>query len=341
MSSPQVGSAPNPNDEFARLHEENERLRGANETLNQELRELENKYTRVFIEGTQKEQQARPMQLLRNAQDGIFFSNAKGEIVFINPYLGGILGLGDDEKKLIGKPLPPTVWEDQNELPTINEDLASYGQIRDRLVIMRNQRSGERVYISLSSVAVRDPYGKMIGAQHVLCNITSKMRITEELRVRNQFLSILTSLIAPRQAAADLNTLLAEILTKLLDALATPAQGAIYLKAEGDEQLTEVIRLYHNTEGNMSDSKLHEAATQAITDGHLIVHQQTLSEKDGSTLAAPLVAELDPIGVIVFEAASSRIYTETEQEMLNVVALGLAWTVKYFWLNSVAATQAS
>jgi PAS domain S-box-containing protein len=326
-----------PAEESTRLSEENAHLREENHNLNQELRELENKYSRVLIEGSRKDQDARPLQLLRNAQDGVYFSNASGEVVFINPYLGAILGLGEDEKKIIGKPLPEQVWEDKGDRDGINNDLANYGQIKDRLVIMRNMRSGERVYVSLSSVAVNDPFGKMVGAQHVLCNISSKMRITEELRVRTSFLAVLTNLIAPRQDNPDINKLMVESLTMLLDAFASPAQGAIYLKGENNDEPVQAALLGYQLEGEPDAAGLREAADKVFTSGEAITHTQGRNDHRLPLLAVPLLAEHQVVGALVIAAATKRSYSDTEREMLNVIALGIGWTVKYFVLRSSLA----
>ncbi len=321
-----------PAEDSIALREENARLRQENDSINQELRELENKYSRVLIEGSRKDQDARPMQLLRNAQDGVYFSNANGEVVFINPYLGSILGLAQDEKKLIGKPLPDHVWEDKSDRDGINTDLASYGQIKDRLVIMRNIRSGERVYVSLSSVAVRDPFGKMVGAQHVLCNISSKMRITEELRVRTSFLVVLTNLIAPRYDVPDLNVLMSESLTMLLDAFASPAQGAVYLKDEHSDELMLAALCGYELDGEADQKTLHEEAVKVIATGEPITRQGG-RDQQLPLLAVPLRAEGQVVGALVIDAATSRTYSDTEREMLNLIALGLGWTVKYSWMR--------
>ena len=332
-TQPNQTNSHNPAEDNAALREENTRLREENSSINKELRELENKYSRVLIEGSRKEQDARPMQLLRNAQDGVYFSNAQGEVVFINPYLGTILGLGEDEKKIIGKPLPDHVWEDKSDREGINNDLTNYGQIKDRLVIMRNIRSGSRVYVSLSSVAVRDPFGKMVGAQHVLCNITSKMQITEELRVRTQFLAVLTKLIAPRTDHPTFSTLMSESLSLLLDAFASPAQGAVYLKSAPDDQPVEAAVLGYELEGMPDENKLRDVAHEVITNGKPITRKGGRSDSSMPLLAVPLVAEGEVIGAMVIEAATPRNYTDIEIEMLNVVALEIGWTLKYLQLR--------
>ncbi len=332
-TQPNQTTSPNPAEDDATIRDENARLREENKSINQELRDLENKYSRVLIEGSRKEQDARPMQLLRNAQDGVYFSNASGEVVFINPYLGTILGLGEDEKKIIGRRLPDHVWEDRSDRDGIDNDLANYGQIKDRLVILRNVRNGERVYVSLSSVAVRDPFGKMVGAQHVLCNISSKMRITEELRVRTQFLAVLTNLISPREDNPDINKLMTESLTMLLEAFASPAQGAIYLKGENNGEPLQTALLGYQLEGEPDAVGLREAAEKVFATGEGITQPQGRSDNSLPLLAVPLLAEHEVVGALVIKAATKRSYSDTEREMLNLIALGIGWTVRYIQLR--------
>jgi PAS domain S-box-containing protein len=334
MSGIQLGIEANLSDEIARLRAENEHLLEENGNLNKELHQLENKYARVLIEGTQKEQPGRPMQLLHNAQDGIFFSNVSGEVVFINPYLSGILGLGADEKKLVGKPLPLEVWDDRAELASINEDLSTYGQIRDRLVIMRHQRSGERVYISLSSVAVRDPYGKMIGAQHVLCNITSKMRIAEELRVRTQFLVVLTNFVAMLKGNTDLDKLLSESLVKLLEALGNSAYSCIYLKRADAADPTLVAEQHNKGWEKVDASEILDLARQVISSAEQVTQPLSHPRKALPLVGVPMMVGGSALGALLIAEPSDRIYSESDMEMLNLIASELALAVEYNWLRA-------
>lgn len=322
-------------DELSALRQENTRLRDENNNLSDELHNLENKYSRVLIEGTQKEQESRPMRMLHNAQDGVFFSNSAGDVVFINPYLSTILGLDGDEQKLIGRPLPTKVWDDDRDLASINSDLASYGQIKDRLIIMRNANSGERVYISLSSVAVRDPYGKMVGAQHVLCNITSKMRITEELQMRNQFLAVLTNFIALIKGNADLHTLLSQSLAKLLEAMSITTYVAVYLRDR--QNGAAILVAEHNQADDTPDTDANMAiAAQAINGGEVV--RKALRREGGVsvTTGVPMLVAGNTVGVLLVTGPSVKSYSDSEMEMLTLVAAELGLAVEYNWLRNGA-----
>ncbi len=289
-----------------------------NETLRAQLTRLENEHARLLIEREYLGTNSKPMNFLRNAQDGVFFSNAAGEVIFLNPYLIQTLGLDDKDEQLLGKPLPDTLWEDPAERQNINQDLEQYGQIKDRLVIMRNQRTHNRVYVSLSSVTVRDRVGKVMGAQHMLCNITSKMGLAEELRQRTQLLAVLAQISKLLSDDTPLDGLLEQSLTDLVTALNIPACACIYLKGAADAAPTLVAQYGHPLAPNhpANDS----LAVQIIATGE----PTSTAEVKG----IPMRVHGAVVGALFIGVSNRHRISDSDMEMLQLVAAELALAVE-------------
>ena len=148
------------------------------EQVKKHLEKVQAELEKVLVEKHFLEESTRHLNFLHNTHDGVFFTNSKDELVFINPYLLQMLEYEDPEA-LVGKPVPDEIWDDPSDKEQLLEDLRTQGFVRERVLTMRNAQD-EPVFVSCSAVSVLDPSNEYVGAEVMLCNITSKQLLQRQ-----------------------------------------------------------------------------------------------------------------------------------------------------------------
>jgi len=125
-----------------------------------------------------------------NAHDGIVYTDTQNRVVYANPYFLKMMKI-EDPAEILGKPLPVYMWEQPTDEGQLFADVKQYGFVRERELSLYN-RDREPVFVACSSVASKDDFGKFIGTEIMLCNITTKRKIQAQLAQRTQSLERVT-----------------------------------------------------------------------------------------------------------------------------------------------------
>ena len=147
--------------------------------LSAKVARLEKQYTRVSLEKNFLERALGDLNFHNNAHDGIVYTDTEDRIVYANPYFLKMMGF-KKKSELLDKPFPDYMWSNEGEAQRLFNDIKKEGFVREREMALNN-RSGQPVFAMCSGVISKDKDGKMLGAEIMFCNITSKRTFQAEL----------------------------------------------------------------------------------------------------------------------------------------------------------------
>jgi len=147
--------------------------------LRAELEDLRKDYSKVQIEKNFLARAMEDLNFHNNAHDGVIYTDADTNVLYANPCFLQMMGLDEDEE-LLNQPLPEYMWADKQDADKLFNDIARDGFVREREVRLNN-RHGEPVFALCSGVASRDEQGNLLGAEIMLCNVTSKRTVEAQL----------------------------------------------------------------------------------------------------------------------------------------------------------------
>lgn len=167
---------------------------------------------------------------------GVFLTNAAQEVILANPSFLRMLGY-ERADEVLGRPLPARHWANPASEQAIEAERRTHGVVRARVVELRD-RDNAPVFVSFSAVPTLNEAGEILGAQHILCDLTEQKRLEGDLYRQNAGLVALTAMAETAAATLDVDELVAATLECVLTAFHLDA-GAIYLhdQATGSLQL--------------------------------------------------------------------------------------------------------
>lgn len=275
---------------------------------------------------------AQHLNVLQNALDGVFFTNERHDLLFINRTLLHLLGYAEaDRERLLGAPLPITHWSNPRDFQVIYQELQQQGWVEGRIVRLA-ATAGTPVLVSLSAIGIRDTQGAFTGAQFRLRPLNDPARRgTAELRAENRELTALTAIA--RSVLSTMNV--AEVMQHLLETVQNlfEVQATwVYLKNR-----EEVLQLVAHSGLSESDAARVGAAAHAFlgfrnaadtgrprlfnytspTSERLIIAQRLGMD---NLAVAPLLAHEQTIGVLVIASSGARLLLESDLLLLERIA---------------------
>src|SRR5205814_685812 len=118
--------------------------------------------------------------LIKNAPDPVFVSDLEGKILQANNAVSELLGFRPDEllEQSLSRFISP---EETREFMAALDEVVERGETRNALLNPRCA-SGEVIPTTLNASALRDPYGRVIGAIGILRDIRAYERVVRDLR---------------------------------------------------------------------------------------------------------------------------------------------------------------
>ncbi len=122
--------------------------------------------------------------------DGFWETSADQKIRYVNP--AGCAMLGYTREELIGAP-PVILWPDVDKAQAMGRKIRSEGILQNEIAELRT-KDGTVKTISMTSRAVFDSEGKMVGFQTVARDVTEQQKTMQELSHRNLELNALNAI---------------------------------------------------------------------------------------------------------------------------------------------------
>ncbi len=158
--------------------------------LRKQLENTQAAFVSVLMEKNFLQRAMADLNFHHNAHDGIVFTDAQDRVVYANPYFLKMMNV-TDPADLLNKPLPEYMWHSREDEKQLFKDVRENGFVRERELNLYN-RDKMPVFVACSSVASKDPEGKFVGTEIMLCNVTTKRKIQVELTERTQSLERVT-----------------------------------------------------------------------------------------------------------------------------------------------------
>jgi len=118
--------------------------------------------------------------LIKNAPDPVFVSDLEGKILQANDAVSEFLGFRPDEllEQSLSRFISP---EETREFMAALDEVVERGETRNAVLHPRSA-SGEVIPTTLNASALRDPYGRVIGAIGILRDMRAYERVVRDLR---------------------------------------------------------------------------------------------------------------------------------------------------------------
>ena len=118
--------------------------------------------------------------LIKNAPDPVFVSDLEGKILQANDAVSEFLGFRPDEvlEQSLSRFISP---EETREFMAALDEVVEHGETRNAVLHPRSA-SGEVIPTTLNASALRDPYGRVIGAIGILRDMRAYERVVRDLR---------------------------------------------------------------------------------------------------------------------------------------------------------------
>src|SRR5438067_11649694 len=118
--------------------------------------------------------------LIKNAPDPVFVSDLEGKILQANDAVYALLGFRTDEvvEQSLSRFISP---EEKREFTAALREVVERGVTRNAVLHPRSA-SGEVIPTTLNASALRDPYGRVIGAIGILRDMRAYERVVRDLR---------------------------------------------------------------------------------------------------------------------------------------------------------------
>jgi len=152
--------------------------------LRSQLEETQRAFVSAVMEKNFFQRAMADLNFHHNAHDGIVFTDKENRIVYANPYFLRMLGISNPEE-ILNKPFPDYMWATPADEEQLFHDVKADGFVRERDLALYNHNR-QPVFVACSSVASKDEDGNFVGTEIMLCNVTTKHRIQNELAERTK-----------------------------------------------------------------------------------------------------------------------------------------------------------
>lgn len=133
----------------------------------EKLRESEEKYRTLF----------------ERVRHGVFVSSREGKFLDCNQALLDMLGY-ESKEELMSIELPRDLYESPEAREAFQQQMERDGFVKD-LELVYKKKDGEKITILLTGHTIKNKYGKVIGYQGLMVDITEKKRYEEQLKELN------------------------------------------------------------------------------------------------------------------------------------------------------------
>jgi len=132
----------------------------------------------------EREKERRFTELFETLQEGVYFSNAEGKLLDVNPALVSMLGYGSKSELLALTPEELNL--DRSEKPVLGMGPEEKHGLRTREIKLRRKDGSAAVCVD-SARAVRDDAGAVVRYQGTLIDVTERRGMEEKIRQQEEF----------------------------------------------------------------------------------------------------------------------------------------------------------
>ena len=297
-----------------------------------------------------QQSQERYRQVTDRANDAILIMDNDGRLSFVNPRTVELSGYTEDE--LLGRRL--------GEILT-NDSRAALGQVlRDRRTVKGDRKearepgvlalemickNGSRRLTEVTTASLSDRQNQMQGWVAIARDVTERTRLREQAERRNRDLSALNAIVSAAGQSLDLDRLLNDVVTTLVEVLKADVAG-ITLIEEGTRLLKvgaykglsdTVVRAVTNFSINETRSLTHEVATTGQT---LLIEDLAQENRlPGSTeivdamglrafVAVPIKSRDEILGVVSLISHRPAAFRQDDLDLLTAIGKSLAVSIE-------------
>jgi PAS domain S-box-containing protein len=264
---------------------------------------------------------------IENSPDGFWQGDFDGKIMFVNDAACRITGFAREE--LTGMRTTDLVIPEDKELrAAAREELLRTGFLINRHTRFRT-KSGEIKTISFTTRVVRDQQGKINGYQSIFRDVTEQQQLFEELRRRNQELSVLNTIANILSHPLEIDPALDQVCEQIASLTATESV-TVYLMDESQQALN--LRAWRGLSDNLMNQVqrlgLDDPATRRIAVGRETIALNDVAQYAEPGLASPraegyhagigvpIQTRGKSIGAIFVGSKTLRQYEQSDVELL-------------------------
>jgi PAS domain S-box-containing protein len=278
--------------------------------------------------------------LFEQVQEGVFVANPDGKLLDCNNAFVRMLGYGNREEAM-AKNIEEEIYASTDQADALRRELELHHYVRNFEVTLK-RKDGVLLTAVQSSIATRDPQGKMERYQGFLLDVTEKKQAEDEIRRRNRELNALNAMAVIATQSFDLDEILNLTLRQVISLLGAET-GSIYL-SDADE------KTYRRRAGwgqrsadraRFSEVQFNEgfgdlvtrSRTEVITPEYLphlppLVAEFIRADGLSSWIWVLLWSKDRPIGIIGISSREVREYTSNDENLLVAIGRQLATTIE-------------
>lgn len=165
-------------------------------SLRGQLEKTQSAYIKVMMERNFLRRATAELNFHNNAHDGIVYTDEADNVIYANPYFLQMMKV-EEATDIIGKPLPDYMWLSADDYTHLRRDVEANGFVRERSLNLHNKHK-EPIFVACSSVASRDDEDKFIGMEIMLCNVTTKHKLQQQLVTQTGHMDQMTEKLRAR-----------------------------------------------------------------------------------------------------------------------------------------------
>ncbi|HEX2912681.1 MAG TPA: GAF domain-containing protein [Chloroflexia bacterium] len=306
-------------------------------------------------------------QVTDRANDAIYIVNSSGNFTFVNHKLTEIVGYTEDEllgrhftdvlrpenRQVVANALreaaqPAAISKSSNRKQSSNPTTISLEVIR---------KDGQQALLEVTVAALTNSQGKLTGWVGIARDVTERTRMREQVERRNRDLTALNAVISTAGQSLELDKLLNDVVTTLVNVLRADVAGITLIEEEtrllkvgAYKGLSDtVVRAVTNASIEESESLTREVAT---TGKPILIEDMTqdlrVRAMAGSAVqamglhsfaAAPLKARDKLLGVVSLISHSAGAFHKDDLDLLVSIGQSLAVAIENARLYGTSLNQ--
>ncbi|MBD3226031.1 MAG: PAS domain S-box protein [Caldithrix sp.] len=209
--------------------------------------------------------------IIQSSPTAIFSLDLKGKVLTWNPAGEKIFGWKAGE--VLGKPLPIVPAEKEKEFKTLIQKVINEGGFSG-VELVRQKKNGQRINVNLSTAAIHDTEGNVIGIMGSMEDITARKQAEKAIRVSEENLHITLNSIGDAVIVTDIKGRVTR-----MNPVAEKLTGWKFDKAR-DESLDTVFKIVNARTGKQAENPVKKVLEKGKVVG--LANHTKLISKSGS-----------------------------------------------------------
>jgi len=302
-----------------------------------EIEELAASFNRMALDLKRKihqleESEEKYRGVVTSMKEGIYRTNADGEIVFLNKAAADILGYRSSEDA-IGISMN-TLYVEEIDAARMNSELRAHGSV-DRFRFWMTRKDGQAVCVETSGSLMRDQNGAVVGVEGIFKDVTEEVRLERETKEKAERLAVINEITNAINSSLNVDRVYEAIAVRVRKLVQFDCAGIALQNDTGDGM--EVFRLWPISDGEPAEpitviadesSGLHQVLESArplvIEDGKeisgLTDAPRVLGTEVRSCVYLPLFSKEHLTGAFVLGRKNDEAFGRYDLEVLEQIA---------------------